>query len=267
MPVLVLKLVFTPFIVGGATLAARRWGPAIGGLLIALPLTSGPVAFFLALDQGPAFAAAAIEGSLGGLTAIAGFTLAYAALARRGPAMAIVVASAAYVAAAVAVQPLVGGPAILPFGLALVAVTVVLRLLPPPAPRRARSRPPAWDLPARMIVGTVLIVGLTSVASTLGASVSGVVATFPVYVSIIATFSHATEGSTAATGVLRGLLIGLYGTAAFMLVVNLAIVPAGIGPAFAGATALALVIAAGALRVVRGAGEGDGAAPVEPEPA
>ncbi len=65
---------------------ARRaaLGAAIGGLLVALPLTSGPVAFFLAFDQGPAFASRAIMGSLGGLIAISAFTVAYAAGSRFG---------------------------------------------------------------------------------------------------------------------------------------------------------------------------------------
>ena len=42
-----------------ATWAARRWGPAVGGWIVGLPLTSGPIAFFLALEHGPAFAARA----------------------------------------------------------------------------------------------------------------------------------------------------------------------------------------------------------------
>jgi hypothetical protein len=36
-PILALKLVLTPVLIGGASLAARRWGPAIGGLIVALP--------------------------------------------------------------------------------------------------------------------------------------------------------------------------------------------------------------------------------------
>ena len=96
-PVLALKLVLTPLLIAGASLAARRWGPAIGGLLIALPLTSGPVAFFLAVDHGAAFAAGAVVGSLGGLVAITGFCLAYAAVGpRAGAAAGIGAASAAF---------------------------------------------------------------------------------------------------------------------------------------------------------------------------
>jgi hypothetical protein len=77
-PILALKLILTPILIGGASLAGRRWGPAIGGWLVSLPLTSGPVTFFLALDRGTPFAATSAVGSLMGLMAIAGFTLAFA---------------------------------------------------------------------------------------------------------------------------------------------------------------------------------------------
>src|SRR5262245_7751273 len=41
--ILLLKLLVTPAIVLGASLAGRVWGQSIGGWLVALPLTSGPV--------------------------------------------------------------------------------------------------------------------------------------------------------------------------------------------------------------------------------
>ena len=52
-----------------ASLAARRWGEAVGGWLVGLPLTSGPVAVFLALEQGPAFATDAAAASNAGVVA------------------------------------------------------------------------------------------------------------------------------------------------------------------------------------------------------
>src|SRR3984893_4106535 len=74
---LALKLVLTPALIGGATLAGRRWGQSVGGWLVGLPLTTGPVAFFIALDHGAAFAAAAVVGSLVGAIAEAAFSVAY----------------------------------------------------------------------------------------------------------------------------------------------------------------------------------------------
>ena len=56
---LLAKVVLTPLFIAAVTLAGRRWGPAVGGWLAGLPLTSGPVSVFLALEQGPGFAARA----------------------------------------------------------------------------------------------------------------------------------------------------------------------------------------------------------------
>jgi len=86
MSLLTVKLVVTPLMVLVAWLAARRWGEAVGGWLVGLPLTSGPVAVFLALEQDPTFAAEAAAGSTAGVVAQAAFVAGYAAaLASRGP--------------------------------------------------------------------------------------------------------------------------------------------------------------------------------------
>ena len=69
METLALKLVLTPALIGVATLVGRRWGQAVGGWLVGLPLTSGPVVLFLALERGTGFAAKATQGSLRGLVA------------------------------------------------------------------------------------------------------------------------------------------------------------------------------------------------------
>jgi hypothetical protein len=52
---------------------------------VGLPLTSGPVAFFLATDHGVPFAAGAALGMLAGTISQVAFALAYRSAARRGP--------------------------------------------------------------------------------------------------------------------------------------------------------------------------------------
>src|SRR5215210_4202248 len=66
----------------GATLAVRRWGPTVGGWIVGLPLTSGPIAFFLALEHGPGFAAQAAVSTMVGINAVAATVVTYALLAR-----------------------------------------------------------------------------------------------------------------------------------------------------------------------------------------
>jgi hypothetical protein len=101
---LVLKLVLTPLLIAAASLAGRRWGPAVGGWFVGLPLTSGPIALFLALDHGPRFAAAAAVGSLAGALAEVAFCVAYAATARAGWPAALTAATLAFAAVAALLQ-------------------------------------------------------------------------------------------------------------------------------------------------------------------
>ena len=78
-----LFILLAPLLILLATLAGRRWGPAVGGWLAGLPLTSGPVSLILALEQGPEFAGRAALGTLFGLISLSAFSLVYGVAARR----------------------------------------------------------------------------------------------------------------------------------------------------------------------------------------
>ena len=251
MPILLLKLTLTPVLVGGASLAARRWGPSIGGWIVSLPLTSAPVIFFLALDHGTEFAADAAVGTLVGLGILGGWSLAYVAASRRGPFVAVVAAAATFVALGAAVQPILGAPFGALVALSLGATALALRLLPMGRAARSEVPHPSWDLPARVVAGTAIVVALTGIAPLLGPELSGLLATYPVYVSVLAVFTQLREGRAGAVDVIRGLLTGLFGTIAFYVVLHPMLRPAGIGPAFALAIGVALAIQAVALRSVR----------------
>jgi len=252
MDTLILKLVLTPALIGAASLAGRRWGPTVSGWLVGLPLTSGPVVFFLALNHGAAFAAAAAVGTLTGTLAECAFCLPYAWLARRfGWPLALGVGIFGFLAATLALQYLVL-PLLLLFLLIIVALTLTLRLMPQGSGAAQKAGPPPrWDIPARMVVATAFVLLLTGAASALGPRLTGLLAPFPLYASILSVFAHRLQGSAAAAGVLRGLLLGLFSFASFFLVLASLIGRAGIAPAFAVAIGVALVIQAGALWVLR----------------
>jgi hypothetical protein len=247
-----LKLTVTPLLILAASLASRRWGEAVGGWFVGLPLTSAPVCFFLALDEGTGFAAAAALGCLAGAAAEAGFCLGYGGVARRfGWPPAIAAASAGFAVAALLLQlaalPL--WPLVL---VAVAALSTALRLLPRPAANGALSViRPRWDLPARMAVATALVLGLTALAPLVGARISGLLTTYPVFAATLAVFGHHGRGPAAAIQVLRGLMIGLFAFTGFFAVLASTLVPLGIAEAFAAATVVALVIQAGSLRLMR----------------
>lgn len=233
--VLVLKLVLTPAVMVGATLAGRRWGNAVSGWLIGLPLTSGPLVLVLALEHGRHFAARTATGSLSGAVAEAAFCLGWA-FGGRGP---LLVATLGFAVAAAAVHgvPLAALVAVVP-----VSLLVALRFLPPFPPRTNAVATPRWDLPARAVFAVLAIVTLSAAAPTLGARFTGLLAVYPAYSAILASFALRLEGRAAAVGLLRGLLVGLFSFAAFYSLLAFLLPRIGTGGAFASAIAAALTV-------------------------
>ncbi len=252
MDTLALKLIVTPALILAASLASRRWGEAVGGWFVGLPLTSGPVCFFLALDQGTGFAAAAGIGCLAGAAAEAGFTIVYGQVSRRlGWPSALAAASVAFFAgvavlswAALSLWPLVV--------LVCAALSLALCLMPRlPGGGLAVPAVPHWDIPARVVVATTVVLGITALAPYLGPRLSGLFATYPVFAAVMAAFSHHARGPATGLQVLRGLLTGLFAFTGFFAVLAIALEPFGVAGGFAAATAVALVIQAGSLVVLR----------------
>lgn len=253
MDTLILKLVLTPALIGIASLAGRRWGPTVSGWLVGLPFTSGPIAFFLALNSGLAFASAAAAGILTGTLSQAAFSLAYAWPARRHNwPLSLAAGCVAFGLATFAFQFLLLPIAVL-FLIAIATLALTLRLLPAHGKDTevAAVAPPWWDLPARMVVATVFVVSLTASAPALGPHLTGLLSPFPIYASILTIFAHHTQGSRAAVNVLRGLLLGLFAFGAFFLVLGTLLEPLGIGPAFLCAVVVALLVQGGSLWVLR----------------
>lgn len=246
---LILKLLLTPALVAAASLAGRRWGPAVSGWLVALPLTSGPIVFFLCLTHGQLFAAAAARATLAGASSQAAFCLAYSrfALRRRWPS-ALLAAILAFLAATILLQRLTL-PLIALFLLVALILALTLRLMPRVAaapPPRARPAP-LWDIPLRSGLTTLFVLLLTGSASALGPALTGLLAPFPLYGAILAVFAHRHGGSAAAIGVLRGLLFGLFSFAGFFLVLGGLLGRVPLRWSFGAALAVALAGQAGAL--------------------
>jgi hypothetical protein len=247
---IVFKLVLPPLLILLASLAGRRWGDAIGGWLVGLPLTSGPVAAFLAIQYGAGFAALATNGSLVGTAAQACFSLAYSMLAQRGWMIALIGGSAAYTVTAFLLHalPLTHWGF---FGVALIMLTLSVQFIPHREALRSTIASPWWDLPARMVVVTTLVITLTAAAALVGPQIAGVLASFPIFATILASFAHRMKGAAMATQVLRGMVFALYGFAMFFFILGLTLVKIGILSAFLAATISSLLVQAAALTLIR----------------
>ena len=249
MDTLVLKLVLTPTLIGTASLAGRRWGPAVSGWLVGFPFTSAPVALFLAISEGTAFAATAAASTMAGTISQAAFSVAYGWLARRvGWPLCVVGSSVAFALSTVALRRL-SLPLLPLFLVVVVALVAALRLMPvPDAGRRTSSiAVPRWDIAARMVVATAFVLLLTGIANALGPELTGLLSPFPLYAGILAAFGHHFHGPQSAIAVLRGLIHGLFAFGGFFLALSALIERTGIVLAFTAAIAVALAIQAGAL--------------------
>jgi hypothetical protein len=247
---LLLKLTITPSAIALATLAARRFGPAVGGWLIGLPLTCGPVALFLALEHGPGFAARVSEGFVAGVTAQAAFVLGYVAVAIRGGSWtgALLAGSVSFAAAGVVLEGLAPALPVL-LACAVGALVVGLRLVPArPVVPLPQSR---WELPLRMGFATCLVLAITGFAATLGPGASGTLTTYPVISTLLAVFVHRTVGPQGAVAVYRGLLAGLFALMAFATTLVLAVTRLPLAVAFLLALAFTLSAQLGSLPAVR----------------
>jgi len=188
---------------------------------------AGPTLFFLAMEQGDAFAGAAALSTLVGLVAVAAFGVVYGWVARRrGWPLSLVAGWFAFAVATVLLQTVRWRPAV-----ALVAVLAAFalagRLLPPDRAHPSPPPSPAWDLPLRMLGTLAVVLTVTHVADRLGPSWSGAVTPFPIALAVVVVFAHAQQGAPLAIRLLHGFFPAMWGFGLFCLVVALAMVPLG----------------------------------------
>ena len=242
MNILVLKLILAPMIIGSASLAGRKWGHAISGWIVGMPLTSGPVIFFVALSHDVTFAANAALGVISGGISLVAYTLTYAWLATRFRWYVALAGSFLVFAVSTTLLQKVTFPIIPIFLAVCAAIALGLWLMPKAVPEPGDSEMGPWDIPSRILIGTSFILLITGGASFFGSRLTGLLTTVPLYVTILTVFAHRHQGPAAAAHVLRGLLYGLYAFAGFFITLSLLIEKAGIAVSFLSAIAVALAI-------------------------
>lgn len=245
--VLLFKLTATPLLIALVTIATRRWGGTVAGLLVGFPIMTGPLSLFLALEQGPAFAANAAVGILNALAGCTAFALAYGLLARawRWPAT-LAAALAAFVLLTAATAALGDGLWSAIAGTAL-TITAAIFLMPRPRPAPPSPAPPWWDIWLRMVLTALIILAITALAATLGARLSGMLAAFPVISSIIGPFTQVRSGPETAIRLFRAMVVSYFAFGLFFVIVGLGIEMHGIA-----ATYTAAVLACVAASLVSG---------------
>ena len=247
MAVLVAKALFAPMLLAACAFATTRWGAAVGGWLLGLPLVSGPVSYFLLVQHGPGFAENAARGTLLGMVGTGVFCVGYA-LTSKGRVwwQALLFAAASSAAVTVALTQVHPD-----FTAAILFAIVFLGLLAVVVggPEQETDVPSAklHTLFVRMAAASAVVVGVTLTSTQLGPQLSGLLTAVPVISAIMAVSTHRSGGSDSVRGLMRGAVSGLWGGAAFFAVVGLLV--AGSAPAI---TYLVATAAAGLVAAVFG---------------
>jgi len=248
---LLFKLLLTPLLVGLVSLAGRRWGPTVSGWLVGLPLTSGPIALFLALELGRSFASNAALGTLTGLLSLAAFCLAYSWLSFRMNWLgSLLISWGAFFVVTFILQYVVI-PLLAAFILVLCCLAFTLKVLPASRGHVTSVKPATWDTPLRMVVATAFVLALTGFASLLGPRLSGLLTPFPIYATILAAFTHYVQGPASARRLLCGLIAGVFSFAVFFVIIAALVIPLGIVLTFTLATFSALLLHGSSLYLLR----------------
>jgi hypothetical protein len=248
--VLFFKILLAPVLIALVSLAGRRWGPGVSGWLLGLPLNSGPILFFLVLEQGPQFAARSAIGSLLGILGWATFTLVYAYACLKWTWWSSTLAGwMGYFLVALALLR-VSLQVIPAFLLVGAVLALIIRSFPKVPLPRFQSTYGRFDLWLRMAAASFMVVTLTGFARLLGPAASGILSAFPAYTAILAVFSHRHEAA-AAVHMLKGVAIGLYTAATFFLVLSPSLLHLTVTVSFMLAIGAALLVQGASLVLIR----------------
>lgn len=248
---LFVKLLVSPLLIGLASLAGKRWGTGLSGLLGGLPLVGAPVVLVLWLGDAATGAQAAAAAPVG-VWATMCYLLAFGWISR-GRHWARVLAASWCIYLTVAALLHFSGldhSRLMAWGILPLLLLAAARGLPEPTTPPRSAHLPRQELIARMAAALMLVLGLTTVATHIGAGFTGVLAGAPVAATVIPAFTLALAGRDALLRALRGFLTGLVGFAGFFLTLSAALPDCG-GWAWLLATLVAIVAGAFALQVVR----------------
>lgn len=184
----------------------NRWGNKIGGRFIGLPITTGPFVVVIWVQEGRSFAAHAAHGAVVGQISLIIFlwVYAYAAL-RLSWIPALAVATIACLASGV-----IATSREIPIQILIPIVYgtwfVALKYWPKFTPIDQTEATPRWELPARLVTTVVLIFVLSELATYLGPNLAGALASYPVIITVLGSFSQRRNGPTAHVATMYGLV-------------------------------------------------------------
>ncbi|MTH96586.1 hypothetical protein [Roseibium sp. RKSG952] len=233
MLILAAKIISTVVIVLGLSGVAEFVGPALAGLLSALPLGVALVFFFLGIQQGPEFLVQAATYTIAGLVATLCFNLVYWYVARRAHRLQFLKATGAalvgYLAAALIVTSMhfnLAGAVGFMAAAAVLSIILMRNHADTQIVERVRM---TWQaLVLRSAIAIAVVVAITGIAGLIGPKWSGLLAGFPMTLFPLMIIMHFSYSTQHVFTVIKGYPYGLPSIVIFVLVAAVSFGPLGV---------------------------------------
>jgi hypothetical protein len=216
---ILLKLALAPLAVWLASVASKRYGHVIAGILSGFPMIAAPVTAALLFDQTGDQVASIAMATLSGLCASVVFivTFAWVAAAHKTWWQCLALASMAFMAAATLLQWLGLAP-IAAAALGCCAPWLAKAGMPKLALPTEKVSIPKAELTLRLIGATAMAAVLIFSAASTPAWLSGLLIAWPITGSILPCFTQRLSGPNATVALLSGFSRGLVGFSVFFAI-------------------------------------------------
>lgn len=219
MSILLLRLLLTPSLVVLVSYIQKRWGHAIGGRVIGLPLSTAPFLVLIYLMEGADQTARAAHGVVAGQIAVVSYCFIFSFLSwRKSWPIALLTG---WLVAGIADFTLVQLSSTWLAGATVVLVSAIaVKFWPKPLfDDHAVRIPQWWETPMKALIAGTLVASLTWAKDVIGLQAAGVLASMPVILSVLAPMTLRTYGPSAVSDLLRGTTKSLGGSVMFSTVV------------------------------------------------
>jgi hypothetical protein len=226
--ILIVKMAITAAFVVGATVAAERAGPLVGGLVATLPLGAGPAYVFLALDHDTAFIAQSAVASLAINAVNMVFAATYTMLAqKRSLPVSLGTTYVVWLTLALIANSLhwsLGAALVLNVVVLTAGLWLVRPLRHVPMMRVDRHW---YDYALRAGLVAILVGVLVTFSFRIGPYASGLLAVFPVVLTSIILILHNRAGGKPTAAVMANAVLGLVGFGIACITLHFAAEPLG----------------------------------------
>ncbi|MEW6707185.1 MAG: hypothetical protein AB1430_20245 [Pseudomonadota bacterium] len=252
---LLLKLALVAATVLLSSLAARRFGHAVGGTIAGMPMIAGPIIGFVLWQETPERTREIALATLACLPAamVHMVSFAWGATRWRWP-FALLGANTAFLAAGWSLVAL-DLPVVLALAFALAAPALAVRSLPRLHVPAVAVHIPRIELGLRVLAAAAMAWLLMRSAGVLPPGLSGLLLALPIAGNVLPCFTLPRHGAAATVALIAGFARGVYGFAAFFVMLYLALgtLPPALayGLAWAAAASAALAVYAAAQRARR----------------